>query len=184
MTTKYVLHGGAAQHDHSKNDFFFEEVLKDTFDIVKILLVEFAGRKAREKLNLQIDSNHFTKVKGNKILEFEKATLKNFLSQIKNNDVIYFGGGTTIKLLKSTNKYKDLGTSFENKIIAGESAGMNFLAKYCYSKSGGGVIKCLGVLPIKTYPHWDGIKNKELENTEPKLKTVYLKEYQFITIKT
>ena len=68
---------------------------------------------------------------------------------------------------------------FTDKIVAGESAGANFLSTYCYSKSGGGVIKGLGILPIKFIPHFESKHKEKLNRISGNLETLTLTNYQF-----
>lgn len=185
--TKYVLHGGAAQHPNAKNDKFFREVLKDASSYPKILLVHFASPPEKDQVNREKDINQFSRAKGGGQMTFYESKKETFLEQIKNADIVYFGGGTTIKLVEELQKFGSLKETFEGKTIAGESAGMNFLAEYCYSKSGGGVMKCLGILPIKTIPHYsDAFREQkvELERTQPELETIVLAEYEYFIYRT
>src|SRR6188472_4190245 len=129
--TKYILHGGSAQHTNSENDAFFSEILKDTPNPVKILLVHFASSPERLTQNIERDTAQFNRVKENKDLQFEEALEERVTDQILNNDIIYFGGGTTVRLLENLTKFSNLAESFKGKVIAGESAGANSLAKYC-----------------------------------------------------
>lgn len=180
MKTKYILHGGNAQHVNSENDKFFAEILEDTKNKVKILLVEFAGRDEKIDLNYQIDKSQFERVAGVKELIFEVATEFGFTEQIKKSDIIYFGGGTTIRLIDKLSKYKNLGDLFSGKIVAGESAGANSLSAYCYSKSGGGVIQCLGLVPVKTIPHYIEGMESNFKDIYPEIKSLFLPEYKFV----
>ncbi len=179
MKTKYIIHGGAAQHQNGQNDSFFAEILKSAPQKVNVLLVHFAGEVERAKINEEIDTQHFERVKGDKLITYTIAREDSFLRQIKNAHVIYFGGGTTVKLMVALKKFKNLAHHFEGKIVAGESAGANVLVTYCYSKSGGGVMACLGILPIKFRPHYGGEDNSELESVAPNLETVSLSNYKY-----
>lgn len=179
MKTKYILHGGNAQHVNSENDKFFAEILKDTKSKVQILLVEFAGRDEKIDLNYQTDKSQFERVAGDKELTFEVAAQLNFIEQIKNSDIIYFGGGTTIRLMDKLNDYKNLGDLFSGKIVAGESVGANSLSAYCYSKSGGGVVQCLGLVPVKTIPHYTEGMEVNFKDSYSDIETLFLPEYKF-----
>jgi cyanophycinase-like exopeptidase len=179
MKTKYILHGGSAQHTNAENDKFFKEIFKGTGNTVKILLVHFAGTPERAEKNKKIDTAQFERVKGDKLLTFQIAFESTFYDQIAWADVVYFGGGTTVRLLEALQHFKGLKDKFAGKIIAGESAGANILTAYCYSKSGGGVIKGLGILPIKFMPHFNGEQKEKLEEIPAKLAIVTLENYQF-----
>ncbi len=183
--TKYILHGGAAQHPNAENDKFFREILKNAPDNPKILLVHFASSPEKDHINKERDTAQFTRVKGAGEMTLLEANKETFMEQIKKADIVYFGGGTTVKLVEEMKQFKGLKKAFEGKVVAGESAGMNFLAEYCYSKSGGGVMKCLGILPIKTIPHYtDEFKEakKELEQIPADFETIALPEYTYIVI--
>lgn len=179
MKIKYILHGGNAQHANSENDKFFAEILKDTNDQVKILLVEFAGRDEKIDSNFKTDKAQFLRVSGEKEPIFELATQGNFIKQIKKSDIVYFSGGTTIRLMDKLKEYKNLDGSFSGKIIAGESAGANSLSAYCYSKSGGGVIQCLGLVPVKTIPHYEKGIESYFKDVSPDIESLFLPEYKF-----
>lgn len=177
--TKYILHGGRAQDPNAENDKFFEEILDSTSTNPQILLVHFAGKPEKAEQNWQRDTSQFERVKGNKTLNFKLATIDGFENQVQNADVLYLGGGTTVKLLDELKDFNNLTELFKDKIIAGESAGANVLATFCYSKSGGGVFKTLGILPVKTYPHYEGSGEEELEAVGEGLELLLLREYQF-----
>lgn len=179
MKTKYILHGGNAQHVNSENDKFFAEILKDTKRKVKILLVEFAGRQEKIDLNYQIDKSQFERVMGDKELSFEVVTELDFKEQIKRSDIIYLGGGTTTRLMDKLKKYRNLANSFNGKTIAGESAGANSLSVCCYSKSVGSVIQCLGLVPVKTIPHYTKGMETNFKDIAPDIEELFLPEYKF-----
>jgi peptidase E len=176
--TKYILHGGNAQTINLENDLFFKEILKDTPTEVKILLVHFASPIERSEINIERDTFQFNKNKEEKNLKFEIAEESKFIDQIKESDIIYLGGGTTPQLLGVLKNYVNLKEAFEDKIIAAESAGANSLSTYCYSQYGG-VMKGLGILPLKVIPHYKGDHKEDLETIPDDLEIVLLGNYQF-----
>lgn len=181
MKTTHILHGGSAQHINSENDLFFREILKTTSNNPQILLVHFGSSPERLDLNKERDTNQFLRNKGDKELIFTEAEEGTFIEQISQSDVIYLGGGTTGQLLSALRAYPDLADSLKGKIVAGESAGANVQATYCYSKSGGGIIKGLGMLPIFMYPHYEKGGEKEIDLTQipNSLEKLFLGNYQF-----
>lgn len=183
MNTTYILHGGNAQHLNPQNDLFFKEILDRTkLKDIRILLVHFAGNPERSELKKQIDSGQFEKNKGDKNITIKVADKWNFVKQIYESDVIYFGGGTTVKLLDELKDYSNLQSNFNGKVIAGESAGANALATLCYSKSGGGIIKSLGMLPVFIYPHFDKNSPLPTENISDNLQKLFLANYEYKVI--
>jgi len=84
--------------------------------------------------------------------------------------------------LNKAPEYPDLRPFFKGKVLAGESAGANVLSTYCYSKSGGGVLKCLGMLPVFMYPHFkDEIPFDEKIISES-LEKLFLRDYEYRVI--
>ncbi len=181
MKTTHILHGGSAQHINSENDVFFREILKKTSSKPRILLVHFASPPERLELNKEKDTHQFLRNKGDKELIFTEAEEGKFIEQINQSDVIYLGGGTTGQFLTKLRAYPDLADSFKGKIVAGESAGANVQATYCYSKSVSGIIKGLGLLPVFMYPHYEKGREKEIDLTQipDPLEKLFLANYQF-----
>lgn len=180
MKTKYILHGGAAQIINIENDPFYAEILKDTPDNLKILLVYFANDPERNEERKKGNVEQFNRVKGDKTLQFEIAREDLFIEQIKNSDIIYIRGGSTPVLIEALSRYNNLEKEFAGKIVSGESAGMNSLVRYSYSKSGGGITKGLGIIKVKTISHFDGVRGlKEIEAIAPELEKCYLPEFEY-----
>lgn len=180
MKTKYILHGGDAHIINTENDPFYAEILKDTPDNLKILLVYFANDPEKNEERKSGNIEQFNRVKGNKKLEFEIANENIFLDQIKNSDIIYIRGGTTPRLIESFSKFENLEKAFEGKVVSGESAGMNSLSKLSFSKSGG-IMHGLGIINVKSIPHYHGSfeGDKELEKIAPELESLYLSEFEY-----
>lgn len=176
METKFILHGGFANQLNSENDNFFQEILKDSPDNPKILLIYFA------RLNPEKESNipaQFEKNKGVKDLSFEIVDEKIFPEQIKRSDVIYLHGGKTSKLLNILKQFPNLENLFKGKIIAGESAGVYVLSAYFYSKSEGGVFEGLGFVPVKTICHYIGENREKLDEYGLDLETLLLPDFRY-----
>ena len=108
-------------------------------------------------------------------------------NKILNADIIYIGGGDTIKLLNELEEYKltqlFIDAANSNKVIAGMSAGAIMWCKEGYSDSlkirgesdKYDFIKGLGYLDIIISPHHEGDKAIELDS-EIGDKTVYALE--------
>jgi peptidase E len=144
-------------------------------------LVHFASPLERLEINREKDMDQFLRNKGGKKLEFIEAEKEKFLLQINQADIVYLGGGTTVNLIDVLVAYPNLADMFRGKIIAGESAGANVQAAYCYSKSGGGVIKGLGMLPVFMYPHYEkgGEEQIDLTQIPNNLEKLFLANCQF-----
>lgn len=177
---KFILHGGFSveKFPAQEDDIFFHEILKDTLEDIKILLVYFAEREEMVQIRIEQDKESFTKNNVSKKLEFKVTSEDNFLEDCKWANVIYLHGGRTERLLEKLNKYKNIKQVFSNKTIAADSAGANVLAQFSFGKNSKQINEGLKILPFKVVVHYvDGDINP-LQNTEPKLETVFLKEYE------
>ncbi len=141
MSTKYILHGGNAQH-----------------------------------------ISQFEDAKGDRKLEYQLAKTADFDNQINWADVVYLcgssGGGATERLFKVLSKVDDLRKKFDGKTIAGESAGANCLAKYCYSRSSG-VIEGLGLVPVKLIAHYELGDEAAIAEMPINIDCLYLRSYEY-----
>ena len=177
--TKYVLHGGNAHHINPQNDKFLKEVLADTPNNTKILLVYFAKEDDRIPKNRDEDIAAFNRNKGDKNLTFETANDKDFTEQVKKADIVYLHGGNTLKLLNALKKFPKLKDLFEGKTIAGESAGAYVLSSWFYSKTANGVFEGLGSVAVKTICHYIGENSNKLDNLPTKVESLFMEDYQF-----
>ncbi|MBI4262502.1 Type 1 glutamine amidotransferase-like domain-containing protein [Candidatus Uhrbacteria bacterium] len=182
MKTKFVLHGGFSREKAptQEDDAFFQEMLKDAVQDVKVLLVYFAEREEKVQLRIGQDQEQLNKNKGSRVLHFKVAAEETFIHDCAWADIIYLHGGRTVKLMEALKKYQNMGQVFSGKIIAGDSAGANVLRHWFYSKNSKEIGEGLGILPLKIVVHYeDGIPNP-LADVEPALETLFLREYQTV----
>lgn len=181
MKTKFILHGGSdSTKKNEDNSDFYKEILKDTGDRVRILLVLFAkDDEERIKNGIKKVTQEFNNVSGNKELMISVADQGNFIEQIKLSDVINFHGGVSLRLLEALKKYKDIEELLRGKIVSGESAGANVFGKYFYSPSANNVFEGLGILPLKIIPHYREEYKNKLNGIGPDLEELFLPEYKF-----
>jgi peptidase E len=93
-------------------------------------------------------------------------------------DVIYLHGGNTVKIMEVLKRYQNLEQVFSDRIIAGDSAGVNVLGQLFYSKNSKEIGEGLKILPFKILVHYvDGAPNP-LAQIEPDLETFFLHEYE------
>lgn len=187
MKTKYILHGGFTNHINAENDKFFKEILKDSPDNPKVLLVYFAKEKEKDIFDSKAKTiAQFEKNKENKKFSFEVADEKQFEQQIKKADIIYLHGGNTLKLLNPLKKFLNLEKLFNGKTIAGESAGAYVLSAYFYNEKENRVSEGLGFVPVKTICHWtEERKNRfnELNKNYPDFEILLLPDYNYKVFK-
>lgn len=176
--SKFVLHGGFNKDKGYIKDEFFQNALQDTPAEVKIFLVFFAETEEHLQLRIEQCMGQFNNNKGLKNLEFKMASEENFLEGCAWADVIFLSGGRTPNLLESLNKFQNLRQILQDKIIVGDSAGVNALGRFFYSRRSKEIGEGLGILPFKVVAHYvDGTPNP-LADIEPNLETVFLNEYQ------
>lgn len=182
MPTKYILHGGNAQDKNEENNNFFKEILADYPDRANILLVQFAAIQEKQEIYKERHMSQFDDAKGDKKLEYQLATAAEFDNQLKWADVIYLcgssGGGATTRLFEVLNNVDNLSGKFEGKTVAGESAGANCLAKYCYSRSSG-VIEGLGLVPVKLIAHYELGDEAAIAEMPINIDCLYLRSYEY-----
>ena len=174
MKTEFILHGGFIPGQKQENDEFTKEILKDTSEEVRILLVYFAKELHRIPDNKAEDIAQFNKHKGDKELIFEVATEELFEGQTQEADIIYLHGGASAKILEILKKFPNLQKLFQGKIVVGDSAGVNVLSKVFYSVTSGQVLEGLGVLPFKVICHYKQEYKDKLADIYPELETVFL----------
>jgi peptidase E len=179
MKTKYILHGGNANDPCEENDKFFSEILKDAGKEVLILLVPFATTPDKYEREYNWNTSQFERVRGERVIKYTQANKEDFLEQIKMADVIYLSGGKTTNVVEALSNYKDLEKLWMGKVVAGESAGMNVLAQYGYSLAADKVFMGLGILPIKTIPHYREEFAYKLDGVGEGLELLTLVEHEY-----
>lgn len=179
--TKFILHGGfsGGKSPIQEDDKFFQEILKDTSENIKILLVYFAEREEIVPLRIEQDKEQLNKNnKELKNLNFKVASEETFIEDCAWADIIYLHGGKTVKLMEVLKNYSSLERVFSGKIIAGDSAGANALGQFFFSKNSNIIGEGLKILPFKIVVHYeDGFPNP-LAQVSPELETVFLCEYE------
>jgi peptidase E len=178
--TKFILHGGFSTTRNGDNDKFFQEILNLEKKELKILCVLFAKEEKeyndkKDKLMNLFEVNN----KRHKILNFEIASKKELINQIKSSDIIYLYGGETMQLLTALRVYSGFKDSIRGKVVAGESAGAYVLSSCFYSKTSGGVFKGLGYVPVKTICHYTGENKEKLEDCPNNLEYLLLERYKY-----
>lgn len=177
--TKYILHGGYVGAINEDNDNFFREFVVGLDKEINILLCYFAKKEElKENEKFQRDSKRIYDVNNNKKINCIFADRKNFSNQVKNADVIYFGGGSTFLLLEELKTIKNLEKLFKNKVIAGSSAGAYVFCKYFYENDDDKLGRGLGILDLKCFCHFDESKLKLVE----KLRNYKEKDLEILTL--
>lgn len=182
MKTKFVLHGGFAKGIKQQNNAFFQEILKDTPEEAKILLVYFAEEEEKIPLRIKQDTEEFETNRGSKKIKLRVASEKTFKTDCAWADAIYLHGGKTQRIKERLSLYSDIRDIFSGKTIAGDSAGVNVLSKLCFTKNTNTLVQGLGVLPLKTMCHYTENETRSFGDIEPKAETLLLRDYEIKVI--
>ena len=196
--TKYVLNSGGLKNQPGRSKKFLAEIVKGLGDKPKILVCLFAQPREDWETKFQQYYDGFFKMMPNGVKAgFSLAMPNTFEDQVAVSDIIYFHGGDD-HLLKYWMSKFDIPRLWEGKVVAGSSAGSDFLCKSHWSCDWRQCLDGLGILPIKFLPHlnsdfgdddpirgsidWDKAKI-ELENYGDKSLPVYaLEEGEFVII--
>lgn len=179
--TKIILHGGYSMHADERNNAFYREMLASVpRHDANVLVAYFAKDEGDAMAKFPREQQRFLDNAEGKSLSIRLATQENFINEIKDADILYLGGGKSLRLLNLLKSYPDFKNAIKGKVVAGESAGANVLSKYFYSKTEGGVFEGLGVVPIRFCPHFDHRPEAvdALSKYSPELPEVLLNEYE------
>ena len=133
---------------------FCEELVKNFSDPVNILDCVFARLQTVWEETFAKDKEFFKTQLPGKKLELQLANIDTFLQQIKWADIIYFRGGSSEELVKSLQQYNSFVQHIQGKTVAGTSAGADALSKYYYGLDNLEIRNGLGLVPVKTIPHF------------------------------
>lgn len=170
-----ILHGGKTSKDLPQNDKFFTEFTdfphKTT---VKIVLCYWAMDEDTWQQVSDRDSNAIKKFATHKKVTIVVAKDKyHFEANIKDADVVYFGGGVYAKLYEAIKQIDDINAQLASKRVIGSSAGAFLLCKQSlnsFDEQPTEVNIGIGLVPLSVLCHW----NVEAEKEE---KIIKLKTY-------
>lgn len=162
--TKYILHGGKTSVNSPDNQKYYLETINIPKKNINLLIVLFAREPQVWNEKFEQYRQIFLNLDSDKQINFvlSDPDPKIFTRQIQEADTIFILGGETIRLIKQLENIKNLKELFKDKTIAGSSAGANFLSKYYYTINGKEVWRGMGILEIKTFPHFEPSLTKEL----------------------
>lgn len=153
--TKYVLNSGNTSQYPEKQKAFFAEILKDLSTHPKILIVLFSRpREYWEETFQKYESTTKDALPDGIEAIFEMAMPDTFALQVENTDVVYVLGGDDYLLRFWFDKF-DIPNIWENKVVAGSSAGSDIMVKHFWTCDWRKNMDGLGILPIKFIPHYN-----------------------------
>lgn len=183
--TKYILHGGATRVKSQSNRDFFIEILKDLDEPINLLISVHAKMPEVWEEVFESLKVNFLEGSSDKNITFVMASAdaETLTRQIKEATVIYLHGGDTPKIQNAFAPIQNLKELFQNKTIAGSSAGVYILSKYYYTEDYDTYNEGLNILPIKSICHYSKERAEKLEslkNFKEEIELVALEEEKFI----
>jgi peptidase E len=152
--TKYILNSGGLRNHPEKAKKFNLEVVKGLGNAPRILFCFFATPRERwEEKFADYSSRFLASMVDGVIPEIELALPEKFVEQLKYSDVILIHGGDDNLLLHYLKQY-NLPASWQDKVVAGSSAGSDALVKHFWTCDWRQCLDGLGILPIKFIPHY------------------------------
>jgi len=181
--------------NNTHNKKFYLEILKAAKG-KPILACYYAKPEKTWKERFTSDMKRMKRVAGKRNFEFILASknIKDFLEQLAAVEVVYFRGGSTLKLQNKLKAVRGkLKKSFSGKTVSGSSAGALFLSKYYFDQDHDKILKGLDILPVKIMTHYlasgkyAANSGKEkltmLKNHKEKMPTYAIPETKFIILK-
>jgi len=180
--TKFILHGGDTKEINQDNNSFFRDMTLGSKGKTLVLLNYFAREDNEVKGLAEQDKQRFLQNSDNRNLEFEIARPERLAEQLSRAEIMYMRGGETNWLKEKLLMTPNLTELFNNKVIAGSSAGVYVLSKYYWGNDTNKLGDGLGILNLKTYCHYkpedEGIVNK-LTAYKEKLPLLVLPNYKW-----
>lgn len=167
MKTKYILHGGYTNEDNDLNRGYFAEMVNSVSEGGSILLVYFASEKDDIEQKYRKDATRLQSFSAGKQIKTTIATEYNFISEIKDADVIYLRGGDTSKLKTTLDAYPDFLDSIKGKTVSGSSAGAYVLSTYYFSNSQNKVMRGYGCVRARVACHYKSTVHQVSRDTDP-----------------
>lgn len=152
--TKYILNSGGLRNNPEKAILFNREIVKNLGESPRILSCHFAMPRERwEEKYSQFCETFLQSMEKGISPKIELAFPGTFIEQVKNNNVIIIHGGDDVLALHYLSNY-NLPSIWQDKVIAGSSAGSDVLVKHFWTCDWRQVKDGLGILPIKFIPHY------------------------------
>ncbi len=152
--TKYILNSGGLRNNPEKAIKFNREIVKNLGKNPRVLSCYFAiARERWEGKYSQFCETFLQSMEEGVVPKIELAFPDKFIEQVKNSDAIIIHGGDDVLVLHYLSNY-NLSLIWQDKVVAGISAGSNALVKYFWTCDWRQVKEGLGILPIKFIPHY------------------------------
>ena len=132
---------------------FVEALFRYHTESVKLAFCIFAQPEDEWDETIKWNSEMFDKFKGDRTIEYKTMTAENFEDVSAWADIIYVPGGNVFTLLDKLKPYY-LDKLWDDKVVAGSSAGADLLCAHFVSLQHRKLGDGLGWVPVTCVPHW------------------------------
>lgn len=183
---KYLIHGGYYDEPLVTNDLYLSQLTTyPNNNGNKVLLIYFAHPQTKWVELFEKDKRRISELSSISNLEFKIAEESTITQDIMQSSYINIRGGDSFELLKVMFRVANIESLFQNKVVAGSSAGAYMLSKYFYSNDYRKLGTGLGLLNTKIYCHYSADDTKiitKLADYKEKLPMIILPSHTFITV--
>lgn len=182
---KYILHGGNSREVNPDNNSFFREMTLTSKGKTLVLLNYFSREDSEIEELAEQDKQRILQNSHNQDLEFEIAVPERLSEQLSRVNIMYMRGGETDKLTEKMKLTPNLVQLFNNKVIAGSSAGVYVLSKYYWGNDSAKLGTGLGILNFKTYCHYKPEDNEIMQKLltyKEQLPLLVLPNYKWVVL--
>jgi peptidase E len=157
----------------------------------KVAFCNFAQPESDWQETQHINSVMFDEFRGATAITYQTMNSSNFTEVSAWADVIYIPGGTPAILKQKLNAFPDLAQLWDNKVVAGASAGADVLCAYYPYLQDKTIQQGFGWVAASLVPHWrnDGEDEHaqtwaeaELLKRHPELPVLCIPEGEFVEI--
>lgn len=151
---RLILMGGRPWFAEDGGKKFVETLFRYHPRQVKLAFCIFAQPESDWEETRAVNISMFDKFKGDRSIEYQTMTDDNFADVSAWADIIYLPGGVTSVLSDRLASKGDLATVWDGKVIAGASAGANFMCEGYISLNQKTYGRGLGWVKATGIPHW------------------------------
>lgn len=151
---RLILMGGRPWFAEDGGKKFVDVLFRYHPKEVKLAFCIFAQPESQWEETRQWNASMFDKFKGSRAITYQTMTSDNFAEVSAWADVIYMPGGDSVALHKRISACGDVAKLWDGKVVAGASAGANFMCEgymYLDSKEYG---RGQGWIRVTSIPHW------------------------------
>ena len=153
-TTKYILAGGNDRESYDYGKALAAEVFKTCTPPLRVVSCAFASPREDWEAKFSVRQEWFKQAFGGKT-KVVMAFPDNFREQVREADVVYFHGGDDDLIAYRLSQFDKLSELFAGKVVAGSSAGADWLSAGFWTCDWRAVRQGSGLTPLNIIPHYE-----------------------------